>query len=423
VTKEAKKIKRLASIARVGSVVDNFYEELRQAPKKGKKVAWCGGWPTPFPLLRAMDVAYLFEDVYAATAAARHMEKKLQGISADKGYMAEVCSYARTTLGEAFFPEEEKPMADPYYLMPNPDFLLCVDIGCSMLPWWTDAERRVFNKPIFVIQCPLVWKREDEEEVVNELTQQYRQMVTFLEDMTHTRVNWDRFQQIMADVREAVAYRMEALDIASKAIPSPVTFFDWAASLGITNYALGTPLGVELYRGIRDEVRERVARKEGALPEEKVRVYWEGHMCWPHMRWWGELLNELGVNVVAAKYTHLGFWHRPDKIDPAKPLESMAWNTVGCLGYSAPLLAEDIVRLCRDYSLDAVVCHFTYTCRIMPGLFFEIMNIVSRKLGIPGVSFDGDVADSSFFGSAQARERIENLVEAVLAKKGVGKVS
>lgn len=414
---QAKKIKRLSSVAGVGAVVDNFYEQLRQAPQEGKKVAWCGGYPTPFPLLRAMDIAYLFEDVYAATAAARHMEKKLQDISAAKGYLPEVCSYARTTLGCAHFPEEEKPGANPYYLMPKPDFLICVDPGCSMLPWWTDAGRRLFNKPIFTVQCPLVWKKEDEEEVVQELTQQFRELVTFLEDMTGTALDWDRFRQMMSYVKQAITLRMEAMDLAGRAKPSPATFFDWAASLGAINYAIGSPSCVDLFRDVRDEIKGRVARNEGALPDERIRVYWEGHMCWPYMRWWGDLLNEFGVNVVAAKYTHLAFWHRPDKIDPQKPLESMAWNTVCALGYSVPLLAEEILRFCEDYSIDAVICHMTHTCRIFPGPFFEVMDIISRRLGIPGVFFEGDVADASFFAPAQARSRVEALAQTILTRK------
>ena len=61
------------SVKQVGALANAFYDDLRLAPSQGRKVAWAGGYPSTFPLLRAMDVAYLFEDVYAATAAARHV--------------------------------------------------------------------------------------------------------------------------------------------------------------------------------------------------------------------------------------------------------------------------------------------------------------------------------------------------------------
>jgi len=414
---EAREVKRLASISQIGKVTDAFYDELRHAPENGKKVAWCGGYPTTFPILRAMDIAYLFEDVYAATAAARHKESKLQQVSADAGYLPEICSYARTTLGAAYFPEAEKAGADPYYLMPKPDFLIYADIGCSMLTSWSDAGRRHFKTPMFAVVTPYVWTKADEQDSIHDLTRQYGELVTFLEDMTHRRLDWDRLRQVMANVKEAITYRIGAMETAGRAVPSPVTFFDWAASIGGVNYAIGTPLGVELFRNINTEVEQRVARKEGALPEERVRLYWEGHMCWPYMRWWGDTLADLGVNIIAAKYTHGHFFHRPDLIDPAKPLESLAANSVTHLSYSIDLLAEEIMRLCRDYSIDAILCHYTRTCRIFPGPFFEVLDTVSRKLGIPGTFFEGDVADASFFAPEQARTRVEALVETVLARK------
>ncbi|MFQ5875781.1 MAG: 2-hydroxyacyl-CoA dehydratase, partial [Dehalococcoidia bacterium] len=183
----SKNVRRLDSIATVGKIADAFYEDLRQAPQQGRPVAWCGGFPTTFPILRAMDIAYLFEDVYAATAAARHKETRLQQISADEGYLPEVCSYARTTLGVAYFPEEEKASADPYYLMPRPDLFTFVDVGCSMLGNWSDAGRRHFNVPMFGIWVPYVWNREDEEEAIQDVTRQFRELITFLEDVTHRR--------------------------------------------------------------------------------------------------------------------------------------------------------------------------------------------------------------------------------------------
>ena len=340
-------VKRLASMERIGGVVDQFYEDLRQAPSRGQKVAWCGGFPTTFPILRAHDVAYLFEDVYAATAAARHKEKKLQEITAKEGYLPEMCSYARTTLGVAYFPEAEKATADPYYLMPSPDFLIFVDVGCSMLANWSDAGRRHFGKPMFGIAVPFVWKMSDLPEAIAEVTRQFRQLPEFLEDHTGRKFDYGRLRDVMALTKQAVTLRMEAKELAARAVPSPTTFFDWASAVGAVTYAIGTrsPWTSSLTSG----TRSGTASKQGitALPKEEVRAYWIGHMCWPYMRWWGETLAELGVNIVAANYTHLGFMHRPDLMDPDKPLESMAANSVCVLSYGVEPLAELIIDHCR----------------------------------------------------------------------------
>lgn len=409
--------KRLNSVAEVGQQADEFYEGLRRAPEEGRPVVWAGGFPTAFPIYVAMDIAYLFEDVYAATAAARHKEGKLQEISADEGYLPDACSYARTTLGMAHFPEKEKATADPYYLMPKPDMIIPVDVGCSMLGWWSDAGRRLFKAPLFTIQVPYVWKREDEEEAIQDLVPQFQQLIAFLEEQTNRKLDWDRLKEVMGYVRDAVALRMEAKHLAGRAIPSPVTFFDWSAAVGAINYAIGTPRSVDLFRNIKQEIQDKIDRGEGALPEERVRVYWEGHMNWPYMSWWGRTLAELGVNIIAAKYTHIGFFHRPDLIDPEKPLESLAANSLCCLSYGVDLLTEQVMDYCRDYHLDAVLGHYTRTCRIMAGPYYQMLDTISRRLGLPGVAFEGDVADPNFMSTEQTRTRVEALAETVLSRK------
>lgn len=417
---EAKEVKRLQSIARVGQVTDAFYEDLRQAGKQGKKICWVGGYPTIFPILRAMDIPYLFEDVYAATAAARHKEKKLQEVSANVGYLQDICSYARTTLGMAYYPEAEKqkPDADPYYLMPKPDYLVYMDVGCSMITNWSDAGRRHFgNLPMFEITTPYIWSQADEEDCIQDLAQQFRELVPFLEDVSGRKLDPARLRAVMAEVKEAITYRVEAMTMAGRAVPCPATFFDWATSLGAVNYAIGTPLCTELFRNMKAEIQERISRGEGSLPEEKIRVYWEGHMCWPYLRWWGETLTALGVNIIAAKYTHGHFFHRPDRIDPDKPFESLAANSVTHLSRNIPLLIDEVTHLCRDFAVDAVICHQTRSCRIFPGAFFELADALARRLGLPATTFEGDVADGTFFAPEQARTRLEALVETVHARR------
>lgn len=416
---ETEKPKRnnLKSISRVGQIADAFYEDLRRAPEEGRAVTWVGGFATPFPFLRAMDIAYLFEDVYAATAAARHMESKLQLVTANKGYLPTMCSYGRTTLGLAYLTEEEKANSDPYYNVPPPDFLIYIDPGCSMMPNWSDVGRRHFQKPLFGIQVPFVNSPGDEPEAIDHVARQFREMVVFLEDMTHQKFDWDRLRNMMVGIKELVDLRMEAKHLAGAAVPTPATFFDWAAANGVITYAIGTDVGLEVMRGINTEIKERVANGVGAIPDEQVRVFWLGHMCWPYMRWWGEMLSELGVAMVAANYSHLAFFHRPDWIDPNKPVESLAAQNLVCVTYGVEEYANQIIKMCRDYKLDAIICHFTQTCRVFPAPFFEIMEIVQRELGIPGIFFEGDVADPNFFAQEQARTRVEALKETVLSQR------
>src|SRR3990170_7831792 len=91
----AGKTNRMRSGTILGKMVDNFYDELGEAAMQGKMVAFCDGFPLPFPILVAMDIPYLYGDAFAATVSARHQEKPIQQVAEDRGYSVEICAYTR----------------------------------------------------------------------------------------------------------------------------------------------------------------------------------------------------------------------------------------------------------------------------------------------------------------------------------------
>ena len=414
---QQKRTNRMDSVALVGRAVDGFYADLRDAGERKDAVAFCDGFPLPFPLLRAMDVPYFYGDAYSALVAARHKEKPLQQVAEDRGFIVEVCSYTRNAMGCALYPEEERAQGHPLWQIPHPSFVLVTDPGCSMLVNWGDAERRQFNVPMFLIQLPHFWGDEDEGEAMEFTVKQLRECVTFLEDMLHRPFNWDRLSEIIADTKVATTIRKEAMEMC-KVTPSPATFFDWASALGGVNYLLGKPQCRELYQAIKDEVVQRVQKKEGAVIGEKYRLYWDGIMCWPKLGVLGDKFASLGACVVAGRYTHLGFYNLPEAMDPTKPLESLAANGMALhANHNLDWLVDNISNLCQEYNIDGIVCHAHRTCRPLAAPQLEIMDGVSRRLGIPAGFFEADMADETFYADAQVDTRIQALLEEIDARR------
>lgn len=414
---QAKRTNRLDSVTMVGRAMDAFFADLREAPAEGKQVAYCDGFPLPFPILRAMDIAYLFGDAYSAMIAARHKEKPLQEIAEDRGYIREVCSYTRNAMGSCLFPEEGREQAYPLWVMPKPDFIIATDPGCSMLVNWGDDERRRFKVPMFLIQIPHIWEGDEAEYALQDVVRQLKECITFLEDMSGKKLDWDRLREIMVNVKRSTTLRCEAMQVC-QAIPSPATFFDWAAGLGGVNYLLGKPECIEVYQQMKDEVSQRAARGEGAVTGEQFRLYWDGIMCWPKLGVLAEKFASLGACMVAGRYTHLGFYSAPEMIDPEKPLESLAANTVVLhLNQNLDWLVDRVSELCQQYSIDGIVCHAHRTCRPFAAPQLQLMEGVSRKLGIPGVFFEADMADETFYSDAQVDTRIQALLESIAARR------
>lgn len=414
---QQKRTNRMKSVGLVGRAVDDFYAELRDAGERGDPVVFCDGFPLPFPLLRAMDVSYFYGDAFSAMVAARHREKKLQQVAEDRGYNTEICSYTRNAMGCALLPEEDRAQAHPLLQIPHPACVVVTDPGCSMLVNWGDAERRTFNVPMFVIQLPHFWEDENEDEAMEFTVHQLKEFISFMEDLLHRHFDWDRLREIMVNTKVATTIRKEAMEMC-KAIPSPATFFDWATALGGVNYLLGKQECVDLYQSIKDEVVQRVEEKQGAVVDEKYRLYWDGILCWPKLGVLAEKFANWGAAVVNGRYTHLGFYNLPEAIDPEKPLESLAANGMALhANHNLDWLIDNISRLCQEYSIDGIVCHAHRTCRPLAAPQLEIMDGVSRRLGIPAVFFEGDIADETFYSDAQVDTRVQALLEEIDARR------
>jgi benzoyl-CoA reductase subunit B len=262
-----------------------------------------------------------------------------------------------------------------------------------------------------------VYYGDEEREAVAGTVHQLREAIVFLEDTTHRKLDWDRLKAIMASVKEATTLRKEAMDMC-RAVPSPGTFFDWASALGGVNYMLGKPECSQLYQAMRDEVADRVANRQEAVIGEKYRLYWDGIACWPKLGHLAQKFANLGACVVAGRYTNLGFYSKPDLIDPERPLESLAENAVALhLNHNIDWLIDNVAQLCQEFAIDGLVMHAHRTCRSLAAAQLEVMDGVSRRLGIPGVFFEADIADETFYSDAQVDTRLQALVESIEAKR------
>lgn len=403
----------------IGRMVDTYYDDLKRAPQEGRLVAWGIGAPGFVPLLKAMDIAYLHGEAYSAMVSARKAEKDFKEAAAGVGYLPETCSYARINLGCALFAEGGTPngVSRPDLVMPKPSFLVSTCPGCSTETNWVDALARLFKVPSFDVMIPFIWRESEIKVAKSVVTRRVRQMTSFLEEMTGRPYNWERLQEILAIIKKAAQLRAECYQLCQN-IPSPASFFDWAVSLAPLNFLAGEPETVKYFEIMKKELEERVARQEGGVPGEKYRLYWDGIAIWPKIGRLADKFAELGACVVAGRYTHLGFFHNPEHIDPEHPVESIAAFLVDLhLANNALWLMAHTVELCQKYAIDGVVAHSMRTCRPFDSFQPVMIEGVRRKLGIPGIIFESDHSDPDFYSEAQIDTRLQALLETIAAKR------
>lgn len=425
---------RLKTTSLNNKMVTAYWDDLFSAKEDGKQVCWFEGVAIN-PLLQAMDISWCHGEAWSALLAARKEEQPSLDAAEERGYMRELCSYARTHLGSGVLTKNNQIPGTPDHEMlagraPPPDMIISAYPYCSTGQQWDEMLYRLFGKkvPVFNITLPYIWgngknheymQGEDFEDAVKFLTRQLRECVTFLEQVTGKPFDWDRLSEIMSYVKRAGELRLEAMHMCN-ARPAPATFFEWSISIAPVNFLPYGPPVVNYFEQLRDEIAGRVAAGIGSVPKEKYRLFWDGIMNWGKLGWMAEKFSNYDACMVAGRYTHMGFWQEPQVIDCDDPLEGMARNYLVCpINHSAPYMIDKITKLCEFYEIDGLVMHGARTCRAFSNPQYLIAQQVSKRLGVKVAMIEGDMIDPSFYKDELVNSRVEAMLEAIDARRGM----
>ncbi|MGE0584574.1 MAG: 2-hydroxyacyl-CoA dehydratase subunit D [Flavobacteriaceae bacterium] len=428
---------RLATTKQGGRLVNEYWADLFRAKEEGKKIVWYNGTYIP-PFFHAHDVAWVHGEAWAAYLAAKHGEMPAQQKGEARGYDRELCSYARTHIGQALIDleklkngtlgiDDDDPRAETMRKLPPPDMIINAYPYCSSGQQWDDITYRLFGKkiPIFTISIPLLWGgRPDAGYMQGEEWQQRSQyvakqliaMTKFLEEHTGRKYDFDRLSEVMSYVKKAATLRMEAMDLCA-ATPAPASFFDWIVSIAHVNFLPGTQAIVDYFEDVKAEIQQRIADGVGAVPNEKYRLFFDGMMNWNKVGWLADKFAAVDATVVAGRYTHMSFWQEPQLVDLKDPVLGMAQNYLICPNnHGAPIMIGEIERVCDKFNIDGMVMHASRTCRGMTNSQFLIADSAKKK-GRQAMFFEGDVADESFYKDELLNTRLEAMIETLEAKK------
>ncbi len=437
-----KKANRLKTSSLNNKMVNDYWTDVFNAKAEGKLVCWYEGVAIN-PLMQAADIRWVHGEAWSALLAARNNEQEAQTAAEHRGYMKELCSYARTHIGCGVLAQNRGVEASGSSFsdalgagklgerIPAPDMFISAYPYCSTGQQWDEMLFRLFGKkvPIFNISVPWVWGNKPDaiylggtefNEAKQYMVKQLRACTKFIEEQTGKKYNWDSLGEIMSYTKTAGRLRMEAMELCN-AKPAPASFFDWTTSLAPVNFIPGGPGIVEYFEKTKAEIVQRIADNEGGIPQEKYRLFWDGIMNWNKIGWLANKFANYDANMVAGRYTHMGFWHEHESIDLNDPLEGMAVNYLVCpINLSAPLMIEQIIKLCKHYEIDGMVLHAARTCRAFSNPQYLIADAVQKRLGLPVAMIEGDMVDESFYKDELVNSRIEAMLESIEARKRVG---
>jgi benzoyl-CoA reductase/2-hydroxyglutaryl-CoA dehydratase subunit BcrC/BadD/HgdB len=407
-------LNRLETTRLMGPLVDGFWERLRHAHDDGMSVAWCVGPLFMIPM--AAGCRTHFHAGYCSYVAGRRAAPEMLEAAERDGHPTEMCSYIKLHTGLIAMEQQSLPIRDDIRL-PRPDVIF-LGRYCQEQSHLADILYRRTGAPIVTVDLPPAPSDEDIPSLVTYVERQIREeAIPALESIFGRPYEYDRLSQIIADLKSCAELRDECIELG-KHKPSPWTLTDMCVSIAPVMYMMGEPGTVEYYAALRAELQDRVNQNVPAvLPEEKYRLYYDHYIMWG---WLGPLSRKIasyGGNMVVGRYP-FGMIPAPQHLDPSDPVHTLAEQLVRwMMSLNAPQAGvKKIMEWVQDYEIDGLVMLSSPTCRMFVAQP-DILDIVERQCGIPGILLEADMIDPKFYNEAQIDTRLQALFEMMESRR------
>lgn len=407
---EEKKVvrKKIEATATMNKYMADYFYELDSASKTGdKKIAWCTS-VGPAELLLSMGFLVYYPENHGALLGTSRMATEVIPNANALGFSPDICSYLASDIGA--YVKGITPLSRAFEGMervPKPDVLIYNTNQCRDVKDWFAWYSRELNVPSLGIHTHRNPTTIDED-VVSSVANQIKSLVEPLERISGNKFDIEKLKKVVALSRECSELWKQVLETASTR-PSPLTFFDGTIHMGPAVVLRGTQQAVDYYKILLKELQERAGRKEGAVEDEKFRIYWEGMPVWGRLRAHSELFAGLKACVLASTYCNS--WIFTD-FNPEDPFTSMA------KAYSELFIVKSdeakekyMKRMIEFFDIDGVIYHDAKTCPNNSNNRYGMPQRLEKETGIPSIVINGDLNDLRLISDEQTKTNVEAFIE------------
>ncbi|MFH1982856.1 MAG: 2-hydroxyacyl-CoA dehydratase family protein [Pseudomonadota bacterium] len=407
-------IKKLKSAAVTGKFMADYYYELDGAAKTGEqKIAWCTS-VGPAEILRAMGFLVYFPETHSAMLGATRMATDLIPKANAIGYSPDICSYLTADVGA--YLEGVSPLAKIYEGIagpPKPDVLVFNTNQCRDVQDWFKYYGREYDVPVVGVHSYVGIEGVTSAYLLS-IAKQMEELVTPLEAVTGKKLDMDRFKETVALSRECSELWKKVLDTAS-AVPSPITFFDGTTLMGPAVVGRGTQRANDTYKVLLEELQGRVAAGEGAIENERFRIYWDGMPVWGRLSVHAKMFAALNTNVLASTYCNSWIF---SALDPDDPFESMARAYTELFIVRGDNYKEKYIGEMLDFfKCDGIIYHDAKTCPNNSNCRYGLPQRMEKHSGLPSLTINGDLNDLRFISDEQTKTNVEAFIEQLAERK------
>ena len=384
-------------------IMFDHYFLARFAPG-ARPVAWVSSG-APVELLRNFGFYTVYPENHGALCGAKRMGPELCAEAEKIGYDRDLCSYARIDLGHLTSGKT------PVGRLPRPEVLFCSNNICQTIMYWFKEVAHAYDIPLILFDAPYNYtdlNRIDLDYMVAQL----KAMIPELECISGTAFDEAKFRANLARGKRASLLWGDCLETMT-ARPAPMTIFDAFVHLAPVVSMRGEQACLDYYELLKAELTDRVDQGVGAVKNERRRLLWDNIAVWYKLKDWAKLFAAKGCVFAAATYTNA--WAETiHHLDENKPFESLA-RAYGLvilnnnLNHRLKLMADMIDR----YRIDGLVIHSARSCKPYSIGQYDIKELLAKKLNLPAVIIEADIADYRAFSEEQAAARLEAFFESL----------
>jgi len=442
---EEKKKRKTATEAasKIGPMVKATIGGTVQAREEGKPIAYSFICCCYDEIIRAMDIVPVWTENYAGVCGAKRDAQRFLERAEAENFSRSLCTYALCGLGFDAWREElgEMPPEPPWGGQARPDMML----GSGQMlcdprnKWYQAAQHYMPDIPVYDAGAP--WPpyeddydyREVQDYYVKYIVEELKGLVQFLEKHTGRKMDWDRLSELVDLADRTWNLIWETYELR-RAVPTPMGTGDAMNTMVPMVFMMGTQEAYDFYQELNDELKHKIANKEGVIPDEKYRLIWGGGLpSWFALTDFNYFNSKGAVFPVEVTYRMVEAIYHFD-IDLSKitdPLEHIAWRWVKFWTYwydkakkrlgSHPDV-ERLIQYIEDYKIDGIVMHEAFSCRSWHvGLIWQLNLLKKVYKDIPSLILESDIVDISSYNEADTKARIDTFIDTLEAVKSQGR--
>ncbi|RMF10928.1 MAG: 2-hydroxyacyl-CoA dehydratase [Candidatus Neomarinimicrobiota bacterium] len=247
---------------------------------------------------------------------------------------------------------------------------------------------------------------------LDDVVAQFEHLIAVGEEVIGSPLQNDRLVEVLELSSAATRLWKQVLETARRR-PAPLTFFDGTILMAPIVVLRGTPECVTFYQDTLAELTRE--ETPGAVPDEEVRLYWEGMPIWGRLRRLAEFFRENQTAVVASTYCNSWVF---DAFDPQRPLESMAHAyTQIFINRGERTKVQAMLELMEKFQVDGVVFHDSKTCFNNSNNRFGLPRKLQETSPFATVVIDGDLNDLRFLSEGQMLTKLETFIDQLKARR------